>query len=69
MHPVSHLSLKVDVLVLYTYEAWHSNPFLGSEQELIDFIKLAWPDSNEAMKNTKLELTLNLVTLQRVSAG
>lgn len=67
MHPVPQLSPKVDVMVLYTKQAWALHGLIASEDVLISMITVAWEESNDAMANSRIPLYLNLVYLDRVS--
>lgn len=66
-NPSLHAPPKIDVLVLYTEEAWHFNGM--SEPELLGAIGAALWDTNHAMDNSNIDLNFNRIDTQQVSAG
>ena len=64
MQPVPRLSPKVDVLVLYTQEAWSKHDI--TKEQLEDKIILAYVSVNQAMENSKINLEINLRHVEEV---
>ena len=65
MQPVPRFSLKVDILALYTEDAMRG----GSASDLFEKIQSAYKSVNEAMKNSEINLNINLVGVLKVSPG
>ena len=70
MQPVPHLSPKVDVMVLYTHDAWFDLWDYKYERELSTKMVKEFEQTNEAMRLSEITgLKVKLVYMARVSAG
>ena len=67
VQPVTRLSPKIDVLVLYSDRAL--TDFDYSENGLVDRIYEAFEETNDAMDKSEIALDINVVHVQKVRAG
>ena len=67
VHPSPHVSPKIDVMVLYSEEAWSADE--SSEGQLLTKIAEGFQTSNAAMVTSMIDLKFNLVHVGEVSAG
>ena len=65
--PVHCLPQKVTLLVFYTWQAWSATDM--TEEDLLAKLDTAYASTNEAMTNSKIDLKIEVLTMQQVSAG
>ena len=69
MQPVPLSLPKIDLMVLYDKKAWNSDGYDYTEPVLLTKIVESIQETNQAMKNSEVDLKLALVHVGRVSAG
>jgi len=67
--PVRHSLPKIDVMVVYTPEAYQKHEPPISEQQLLSNIATGFELSDEAMVNSGVNLKFKLVRVEKVSLG
>ena len=69
MQHVPSLSSKIDLMVLYTEEAWSPAGYGHTEPVLLTMMAELLQGTNQALVNSKIDMVFNPVHVGRVSAG